>query len=231
MRIVGGRTTRIALVVAGGVLVVLLLAQLVLPSIAARRVRDRVGRYGHVNSASVSAFPAIELLWGDASSASVRATSLSMSLSQAIDLLESARGVQRLELHAANLHLGPLRVSRASIEKRGGALTLQGSLDEADLRGALPDGVEVQSVQSVPEGVEVRVGGSLFGLSASVLALVGARDGKLVAQPQGLLFAALGPITLFSNPRIAVQNVEMTPLTGGSPDGGGYWLRLSARLR
>jgi hypothetical protein len=231
MRIVGGRTTRIALVVAGGVLVVLLLAQLVLPSIAARRVRDRVGRYGHVNSASVSAFPAIELLWGDASSASVRATSLSMSLSQAIDLLESARGVQRLELHAANLRLGPLRLSRASIEKRGGALTLQGSLDAADLRGALPDGVEVQSVQSVPEGVEVRVGGSLFGLSASVLALVGARAGKLVAQPQGLLFAALGPITLFSNPRIAVQNVEMTPWAGGSTDRGGYWLRLTARLR
>lgn len=50
----------VALVVA---VVVLGVAQLVLPGIAAQRIRSQLDRYGHVRSVSVSAFPAIELLW------------------------------------------------------------------------------------------------------------------------------------------------------------------------
>ena len=60
------RAARAALGVAGGVVVVLGLAQLLLPGLAAQRVRSEIGRYGVVHSVSVSAFPAIELLWGDA---------------------------------------------------------------------------------------------------------------------------------------------------------------------
>ena len=46
----------------------LVLAQLFLPRIAASRISSRVGSYGKVSSVSVSALPAMELLWGDADS-------------------------------------------------------------------------------------------------------------------------------------------------------------------
>ncbi len=52
------------------------LAQVFLPSLAARRVRDRVARYGTVRSVSVSAFPAVKLLWGKADTVNVDAGTL-----------------------------------------------------------------------------------------------------------------------------------------------------------
>ena len=55
---------RIAAGLAGAIALVLVLAQLLLPGIAASRISSRVGKYGTVESVSVSAWPAIELLWG-----------------------------------------------------------------------------------------------------------------------------------------------------------------------
>src|ERR1700684_1113654 len=87
------RGVRIALGVAGGVVLLLVIAQLLLPSLAAKRVRERLARYGTVKSASVSAFPAVELLWGKADSASVRAGALSMTPPQIGSLLWEGRQV------------------------------------------------------------------------------------------------------------------------------------------
>ena len=53
------RSTRIALGAVGGVVVLLGLAQLLLPKLAAQRVRSELARYGVVRSVSVSAFPAV----------------------------------------------------------------------------------------------------------------------------------------------------------------------------
>jgi len=72
VRIPRRRATRIALGTAATVVAVLGLTQLLLPGIVAQRMRDELGRYGVVKSATVSALPAIELLWGHAQSASVR---------------------------------------------------------------------------------------------------------------------------------------------------------------
>ena len=73
------RAGRIAAWLAGAIVLVLVLAQLFLPGIAASRVRARVGKYGTVQSVSVKAWPAVKLLWGSADSVTVRAGSLSMS--------------------------------------------------------------------------------------------------------------------------------------------------------
>ena len=86
----GSRAIRIAAIVAAILLGLLALAQLVLPRIAASRISSRVGRYGHVEHVSVSAFPAIELLWGDADSVTVRTGPLSVSPAQAASLLGKA---------------------------------------------------------------------------------------------------------------------------------------------
>jgi hypothetical protein len=235
---------RIALVILGGIVAVLGLAQLLLPVLAAQRVRSQLGRYGTVRSASVSAFPAIELLWGSAQSATVSAGSLSMEPAQVGALLWQGRGVQRIEMRAESIRVGPLRMLHVSSHKRGEELYTQGSVTEADLRAALPGSTAVQPLGRTPAGVEVRVSGSLFGVGASVEVLLSALEGKLVAQPQGIPLAGLVKLVLFSNPHLYVQDFDLAspPSAGGASGGsageaggeGGdpsYLLRLWAKLR
>ncbi len=77
-----------------------MLAQVFLPTLAARRVRDRVARYGTVRSVSVSAFPAVKLLWGKADSVSVAPAALSVPISQIATLLWEAREVGSMTVTA-----------------------------------------------------------------------------------------------------------------------------------
>ena len=230
MRLPGGRATRIALGAAGGIVVALAVAQLALPAIAARIARDQIGKYGTVRSVSLHAFPAIELLWGRAESATVRAGDLRLSVSQFDGLLPKLDGVQNIDMTAESLQFGPLRMRDVSIRKRGHELTTRGTLTQADLQSALPAGVAVQLVESAAGAVEVRVSGSLFGIGASVLALLSAQEGKLVAQPQGFPFAGLARITLFSDPHIAVQAVALSSQPAGGGGEAGYLLTLRAKL-
>ena len=230
MRIPGGRATRIALGAAAGIVVALVLAQLVLPGIAARIAREQIGKYGTVRSVSLHAFPAIELLWGHAESATVRAGDLRMSTSQFDGLLPRLSGIQSVDMTAESLQIGPIGMNDVSPRKRGAELTVQGTLTQADLQSALPAGVNVQLVEDTDGAVEVRVSGSLFGIGASVLALLSAHEGKLVAQPQGFPFAGLARITLFSDPHLSVQAVGLSSHPGPAGETG-YLLTLRAKLR
>jgi hypothetical protein len=206
---------RIALWGAGILVVLLIAAQLLLPSIAAHTMRDRVGRYGRVLSAHVSAFPAIELLWGHAGSASLRTGALSMTQAQAGELLWSARGIDSLDVSSASVALGSLGLQAVSMRKRGDAVRLLGTLTLAQLRAALPAGVQVQVLPGSGEGaLELRVGGELFGVGASIVVVVAASEGKLVAQPRGLSLGGLTQVTLFSDPHLHVESATFTPLGG-----------------
>jgi hypothetical protein len=227
------RSLRVALVGAGGVVVVLGLAQLLLPALAARRVRDQLRRYGDVESVSVSAFPAFELLWGDAQSATARAGALTMSPAQADALLWEARGVDRLDLNAHDMRLGSLALHHASLTKRGERLHVEGFLTESDLRAAVPGSAAVQLVGTVPGGVEVRVTGNLFGASAAVNALLFVEGGRLVAQPVGVPFAGALRLTLLSAPHLYLEGFALAPLPSGGGTGGDpiYNVTLSATLR
>jgi hypothetical protein len=231
------RVIRVALVGAGGIVAVLGLAQLLLPGLAAHRVRAQLERYGTVQSVSVSAFPAIELLWGHAQSATASATRLSMSLSQAGDLLWQARRVDRLDVSARTLRLEAFALQSVSLRKRGSQLFVEGSLSESALRAALPGSAAVQPLRSVAGGVEVRVNGSLFGATTSVDALLSAEGGKLVAQPVGIPFAGVLKLTLLSAPHFYLQAFDLHAVSpGGAADSGAggssnYLVQIWAALR
>jgi hypothetical protein len=215
-RRVRGREVRIALWASALVLVALVASQLLLPGLAVRAVRHRVGRYGPVLSAHVSAFPALELLWGDGQSASLRTGALRMTPAQASDLLWNARGIDSLDLTAASLLVGPLRLQDLSMRKRGHAVRVLATLTLADLRAALPAGVQVQALAGGGAGpLEVTLGGELFGVGASIVALIQASEGKLVAQPRGLSLGGLTQITLLSDPHLRVDSATFTPLPAG----------------
>ncbi len=222
-----GKRGRIAAGSAGTAVVVLALAQLLLPRLAASRISSRVGRYGTVRSVSVSAWPAIELLWGDAGSVHVRASSVALSPAQAASLLWEARGAASMDVSAERVRLGSLQLADASLQKRGSALSAQALTSEADVKAALPAGFDVRLLRSEGGEVEVQATGALFGVGASVNALAGASEGKLVAHPLGFLVEALH-LTLFASPHVYVEGVGAS-VHGEHPLS--YRLTISARLR
>jgi hypothetical protein len=129
---------RIALLVLGAVLVALAAAQIVLPKIAASKISSRIGRYGEVQSVSVSAWPAIKLLWGEVDKVKVRAGDLSLSTAQVATLLWEAHGVGTMDLSAGSVKVGPLQVEDAVLRKRGAAMeaTAKTSQTAGQSRGA-----------------------------------------------------------------------------------------------
>jgi hypothetical protein len=224
----GGWTkTRLLLALVGGLALLFVLAQVLLPRIAASRISSRVGRYGKVRSVSVSAWPALELLWDHADSVRVSASSLALSTAQLGSLLWEAHGVDSLQVSADSVRLGTLTVSDASLSKHGSSLHAQAVVSEAAIKAALPPGFDVRLLRSGGGEVEVQASGGLFGVGASVNALAGASEGKLVAHPLGFLIEGLR-LTLFANPHIYVEGVGAS-VAGEQPPS--YRLTMSARLR
>ena len=221
----GGSSTaiRIAAAVAAALLVLLLLAQLLLPRIAASRISSKVGRYGHVEHVSVSAFPAVKLLWGDADSVEVRAGSLSLSPAQAAALVHEGQGADRIDVSARAVRVGSLALSSGVLRKRGVELSAHAHASRAAVRAALP-GVGLRLLSSVGGRVRVSATGSLFGVGATVAAVAESQGGALVAHPEGFLLEGLR-LTLFKDPHVRVVGVA------ARPDGTGYVLGMTALLR
>jgi hypothetical protein len=224
-----GRARRIAVAAVGAVVLLLVLAQLLLPGIAADRISSRLSRYGHVVSVHVSAWPAIELLWGDADSVRVRADELSLALPQTGHVLDEASGANEIELTAARVRVGPLALEHASFQKQGQELTAQATATEAAVAQALPPGVSVRLLRSEAGAVEVGVAGSLFGVGGEIDALAQAREGKLTARPSSPLLG-LFSLTLYEDPRVYIEAIAAGRTPAGAP-APGYVLSMHARLR
>lgn len=226
MSLASGRIGRVLL----ALVALLVLAQLALPTIAARIARDRIAKYGTVRSVSVSALPAIQLLWGSAQSAQVKAGALRMSESQADALLPQMQGIARVDLDAESLQIEPFRLSDARLRKRGTALHVEGILTQSDLQAALPAGVQARPLASSQGSVAMQLSGSLLGFGVSVRAVVLADEGKLVAQPQGIPLGDLARLTVFSDPRLSVQSFGLTILSSEGQQAR-YRVVLTAHLR
>lgn len=219
----------LALVVLVGV------AQLVLPKIAAKVVRGIVAKYGDVQSVKVSATPAIQLLWGKADSAQIAASKLSVSPKQLVSVLLEAGAVTDLTVTAKQVVVkdpgfgaNPIALQDVKLRKEGAMLRASCVLSQASLSQALPEGVQAQVVSGQGGGIEVRAGGQLFGFRAYILATVHATEGKLLLTPTQPLLAGLARITLFANPKLQVLSVSAAPAEG---EPGTWAVRAEARLR
>ena len=111
------------LVTAGVVLALLVIAQLVLPGIAAQRLRDRLSRSGKVLQVEVDAFPAIELLWHQADRVVVRVAQYRSTPGHLGSLLDQAADVGSLDASATEFDTGLLTLRDATLRKRGNELT------------------------------------------------------------------------------------------------------------
>jgi hypothetical protein len=202
--------------IGGAVAVVVLMfgvGQLVLPGIAAQQLRDRLSKNGRVLSVSVSAFPAIELLWHDADKVVVRMASYRSGTGHLNGLLDEAGGVGSLTASATVLTDGLLTVHDATLVKHGGELIGTARVTEADLRTAVPFIRDVVPIAS--GGGQLTLRGTatlpiLGGVTAD--ATVSAQDGELVITPD---IPLIGSITLFSDPHVQIQSVSASPTPGG----------------
>jgi LmeA-like phospholipid-binding len=212
------------------------LTQAVLPRLAAQRVRDRVKPYGKLEDVSVKAFPAIELLWGKAESASASAKRLSLSEADAVKLVWEGRGVHDTTLKVAALELAVpglpsgVVLRDAVLSKRGDRLSTQATITQADLDAAAPSGVRARLLASAPGTVEVSASGSLFGVQATVEAVAMPSEGRLIARPLNIPFGAFVEMTLFADPHLYLEGISVTPEGAGSSQAA-WRLRLSGRLR
>lgn len=219
---VGARTHRagrVALGVGAPLALVVVLAQAFLPMLAAKRVSDRLARYGTVKSVSVSALPAFELLWGKADSVSISAGALSAPAGEVASLLWEAHTVGDMTFSAdsatltgiPNLAKG-LTVSDLRLQKRGSAISGSATLTQQQLDEELPSGFRIEPVASGDGEVQARASGGLFGVQASITVLVKSLEGRLVAEPQGFPLASLATVTLFSDSHLKVRSVGVRVL-------------------
>ena len=208
---------RTALIAAGALVVVVLLlaiAQLVLPGIAAQSIRDRLSRSGRVLDVQVSAFPAIELLWHHADRVVVRMASYHSNAATLSSNLGQVGDVGTLDASANLFTTGLLTVRNATLGKRGNELTAAATVTEADLRSSLPVLDSVQPVASSNGEITLQGTGTVLGVTATVDATVRPENGALVVSPDAP-FGGLATITVFSHPGIAVQRVSAASAPGG----------------
>jgi hypothetical protein len=205
------------LLAVGGVaviLIVLIVAQLVLPGIAAQRLRDQLARNGQVLAVQVHAFPAIELLWHHADRVTISLGRYRTPAGKLGGSLRQANSVGSLRATARELDVGLLQLRDASLVKQGSRLIGSATVTEADLRAAVPILDSLTPVASTGGQLVLQGTAGLFGITATVQALVHAVAGRLVVSPNVPL-GGLATITVFSNPHVAVQSVAASPLPGG----------------
>jgi hypothetical protein len=205
---------RIALVLGLLVAAGLVATQLILPRIAARRLAEDLRASGDVDHVRVRAMPALKLLFDRADSVEIRMGEARAGTGQIADLLEDARGAERLDARAARVRLGPLTARDLRVSKRGDDLRAQAAVSDADLAAALPRGTGLRPIQVGGGELVLEASAGVLGLRAAVRARLSARDGALVIAPDGLL-GAIGSLTLFADPRVQVTGVDARRASGG----------------
>lgn len=206
---------RIAVLVAAGVvLLVLVVAQIVLPGIAAQRLRDQLGKSGTVLEVKVSAFPAIKLLWHQADGVVIRMGTYRSAVGHLGSTLAGSTDAGTIDASAEQLDVGPLTLRDATLHKRGSSLSAAATVTQANLRSAVFFLDNVEPVESADGRLTLRGTASFLGLTATVDATVAAQNGALVVAPD-VPFGGIATLTLFNDPHVQVQSVSATTVPGG----------------
>jgi hypothetical protein len=104
---------RVVLLPIAGILLVAavsLAAQLLIPGLAERRVADRLETGGGEADVSLTAFPAVRLLFGDGDSLSVKARRLRLDVGHERRLLHGLDGFDKVRVRLRDTELGPLEL-------------------------------------------------------------------------------------------------------------------------
>ena len=113
---------RIAAGVAGVLVVLLVVAQIVIPDRVSKRVEERLTEGGGEATVSVDAVPAALLLFGDGDRIEVHGTDLNLELEDNRDVLEKLDGFGEVDIELTSFDAGPLEVSSFTLRRFGDEL-------------------------------------------------------------------------------------------------------------
>jgi hypothetical protein len=221
---------RALLAVAGVVVVVVVVAQFVLPGVAARHLRSDLDRRGSDVRVSVAALPAIKLLWHRADRVTVdigRLTSGGTGSGQSLpDLLASTKDAGKLDVHVGVLDTRLLTVHDVGLQKRGSALVAHARVTTAAVDAALPPRLRVSAQQVTPDELAVSGLTNVFGhrLDGGARVVIDDR-GRVVLRPDGIPLAALVTVPVFADDRVAVDGMST------SRAGDGFSATVRGHLR
>lgn len=209
---------RALLAVAGLLLLVLVVAQLVLPGVAEQRLRSDLEANGSNVRVAVEAFPAVKLLFKRADRVEVEVSDLNSGAEQQgsslADLLARTKATKELDVHVRVLEDRLLRMQDVRLRKDGDALIADVALRTADVDAALPARLRVTG--SDPEGITVAGETSVFGAQLRAQARILADDeGRIALRPEGIPLASLATVPVFSDERIDVQAISARPTADG----------------
>ena len=200
---------RAAAAIVAVLLVLAVVAQLVLPGIAERRVRDELEAVAAVSDVEVSAFPAVKLLLGEVDSLSARLSDAEAGQGELADLIARTERIDRLRVTAGRAQVAGLELTDAVLVKDGERLHAEATITREQISRALPAGARVDRISSA--GGELLVEGvfEVFGFQLAGPARVAPRDGAIVLSPESGL-GALAQLTLFRDPRVQVGALSAT---------------------
>jgi hypothetical protein len=227
------RLSRVASIAVGLMAVLLGIGQIILPRLAADRLRAELETHGHVLSVSVSAVPAIELLWGHADSVTVTMTNYGpadathrkgyalgtrrapaptsppLSIAQRIgDLLARTAGATAVTARIASFRAGRLVLTNMLFVKHGQQLFASALVTEAAVQATLPDEFSLRPVNSSTGQLRFRGGARVLDTRLSLVARLVARHGAVVVQPDVIgIFPAALSLTVFRAPQVDVESV------------------------
>jgi hypothetical protein len=190
--------------------------QVAIPPIATSILSSRLSKNGHVISVSISAFPAIELLWHDADSVDVRMSTYHASAGKLGSQLATAGSVGSVRVSVGTLTSGLLTVHDATLSKHGDVLVGTAQISESDLRSALP-GILDSVVPVASSDGQLTLQGTVSvpfigRVSADFIAKTS--NGKIVVSPDLPLLSSFA-FTVWSQPAVHVLSVAGSPIATG----------------
>lgn len=111
---------RIVVIPLAALALALVASQLFLPGVAERRAEDRLEQKGGTAKVSMSALPAVRILFGDGDKLTVRGSGLRLEPEARGDELDRMDGFDEVSVELDNLRAGPLHVSAFSMSRGEG---------------------------------------------------------------------------------------------------------------
>jgi hypothetical protein len=184
-------------------------SQIFLPTLAADRLRSSLEAHGEGVHVSVSAFPAVELLFDRADRVTVAARRLLPSDHGNVSmLLERVSRADRLDASIGSIDADGLPLQDVSLHKRDRQVRASATVTMRAIEAALPHQMTVSRLTEGATGSSFTISVHAFGKSLRVTARLIARDGKLVIEPASPVLSFLH-ITVFADPQVRIESVSV----------------------
>ncbi|MGE4425360.1 MAG: LmeA family phospholipid-binding protein [Solirubrobacteraceae bacterium] len=197
-----------AVVATGCVVLLLIASQILLPMIAVRVVRDRVGDPGA--DVTVKAFPALKMAFGNVDRVTIRAARIGQGQDDLDARLEEAGKVGEIDAEIDEIPVDGLVLRGIRARVDDGDVTASAEVELSQLEAMVPGGGGLQALPDESDGrprFSARV--TVLGVTTDVPLVVAANEGRVEVAPDLPIAGALR-IPVFANDHLWIDSVSST---------------------